>query len=142
MANEAYNTADVLTNIGIEIWFGGTQIKWATDYEDLYVDPETLDVTPLSAKVQMSVAGLINLGLWGITYNMNEADYDFLKGKVDSDEAEAVEVRFVDKKIKFVNKATCTSTGLSGGSVNSVAKARASFSLSNQDGWQKEKIAD
>ena len=134
--------ADVLTSVGITIKIGDTEVKWAHDFGDLGGEPEGLDCTPLSAKVKMEKAGLVEQEKWTVDYYMNDGDYKAIEALKAKTESSPIEVKFADGT-KFTNTGKVSANYLSGQGVNGIADAHAVVELSNADGWKYvEKGAD
>ena len=126
--------ADVLTSIGVTVKIGETEIKWAHDFGDLGGEPEGLDCTPLSAKVKMEKAGLVEQEKWTVDYYFNDGDYQALEELKKQDKSSNIEVAFADGT-KFTNTGKVSANYLSGQGVNGIADAHAVIELSGADGW-------
>lgn len=128
--------ADVLTSVGCTVTIGETTIGWAYEFGDLGGEPEGLDCTPLSAKVRMQKAGVVEQENWTLDYYYNKTDYDAIEALKTGGTSSAITITFADGT-KFANNGKVTANYLTGQSVNGIAAAHAVIELSNQDGWKK-----
>ena len=127
---------DVLTNIGVTVKVGNTTIQGAYQYGDLGADANELDATPLSSTHAIKKPGLIDEPAWELDYYFNEADFDAIAAVKSAGTSVALEISFPDG-VKFTNTGECASNYLTGDSTGNVAKAKATFTLGNTNGWVK-----
>lgn len=128
--------ADVLTSVGCTVKLGETTIGWAYEFGDLGGEPENLDCTPLSAKVRMHKAGVIEQENWTVDYYYNKDDYDAIETLRKAGTSSAITVTFSDGT-KFANTGKVTANYLTGQTVNGIAAAHVVVELGNADGWVK-----
>lgn len=133
-ADDELDISKVLTSVGVTVKIGNVTIKWAHDFGDLGGEPEGLDCTPLSAKVKMQKAGLVEQDNWTVDYYYNNDDYQALETLKKADSVSDISVTFSDGT-KFTNKGKVSANYLSGQGVNGIADAHAVVELSNPDGW-------
>lgn len=142
LAQGEHDIANVLTSIGITVSIGGTVILWAHTFGDLGAEPESLDCTPLSAKVSLSKSGLQQMDTWTLDYWFNKPDYQALQTLIESTKTESKEVVIqFDDGTKFTNQGRVTSNYLTGQSVGQVAEGHATVELSNPEGWVMVEVA-
>lgn len=137
--------ATVQTTIGVRILFGAQsanesdppqhEIKWAHTYGDLGGDPEGLDATPLSSKVEMQKAGRLSQENWTVDYWLNPDDYRWIEEKKNAEASEPVYVVFDGGAIIFENKGRIVANRHTGASTNAVAEGHVTFELSSAEGW-------
>ena len=126
----------ILTSVGCTVAIGETTIAWAYEFGDLGGEPENLDCTPLSSKVRMNKAGVIEQENWTLDYYYNKADFDAIETLKKGGTSSPVIVTFSDGT-KFENQGKVTANYLTGQTVNGIAAAHAVIELSNSEGWTK-----
>lgn len=129
-----YDIAKVQTTVGLTVTVGDYQVLWANTTGDLGGEPETLDCTPLSAKVQMNKTGIISLDNWTIDYFFNDDDFGKLNAYLKDGTTKDIAITFPNGT-KFTNKGKCTANTVTSIAVNGLISGHAVFELSQPDGW-------
>ena len=122
---------DVLTNIGVVVKVGQTEIVWAHNYSPLGADKNMNDITPLSSAVRLQTAGLIEQDTWELNYYYNRADFTTIETAKSGGTSIALEVDFKNGD-KFTNTGVCINNYVDGGASGDNADCKAQFTLNGE----------